>query len=296
VPWRCVGAVADPKMTTQKLFPPTLLATPEVRDFCLHKQIMDINFLRYQLRESLLLSIDVEGQERFSAGITSIGLAILPPHAQDVLAAASQALKPPFWTREVVHHFNVESSCIKIEGRSRNRPSPRFSLGKSITTADAGRQIRDIVAGDKQRHACKELVLVGWHPHTLELSCIRTLCPDIFQEFAGWVDVLVVMRRTCVSKQEDLTKNWPSLGDTMRSVGFNENCLPQRRCHSAGDNAIGALGVLVRLLTRDPFAPPIEVQRQRPLKKWLQEKQRVGDTSLDGVLSRIRNMYNELGV
>ena len=94
------------------------------------------------------------------------------------------------------------------------------------------------------------------------------LVPSLFQEVIGWVDVVDVTRQICVSEQEDLAKSWPPLSDVMLSVGFSENCAPQRFCHSAGSDAIHTIAVLARILTCDPDGPPIELRRRRLLKQW----------------------------
>jgi hypothetical protein len=61
----------------------------------------------------------------------------------------------------------------------------------------------------------------------------------------------------------------------MLSVGFSEECAPQRFCHSAGSDAIHAIGVMARILTCDPDGPP-------PLKQW--QEQRLKQERSDGGL------------
>lgn len=116
-------------------------------------------------------------------------------------------------------------------------------------TTDPRRETKAIVDDIKRHFAGKAVVLIGWHPHPRELPAIQALVPSLFQEVVGWVDVVDVTRRICVSKQEDLAKSWPSLGDVMLSVGFSEICLPPRFCHCAGSDAIHTIAILVRLLT-----------------------------------------------
>jgi hypothetical protein len=247
-----------------KLFPPSLLESPEARAFCLQKQITDTDSLRYHLRESVCLGIDVEGCEGIGEGITSIGLAILPP--TDFQSRVFPSL--PFETQEFVERYQIESYCFYVEGRSRRKPYPPFPFGFTVKTADPGSETKAIIDSIKQRYAGKDIVLISWHPYPREFPAIQVLVPSLFQEVVGWVDVVDVTRQICVSKQEDLAKTWPPLSDVMLSVGFSENCAPQRFHHSAGSDAIHAIAVLARLLTCDPDGPPIELQRRRPLKQW----------------------------
>lgn len=134
-----------------KLFPPSLLERPEARTFCLQKQITDISSLRHHLRESVCLGIDVEGCEGIREGITSIGLAILPP--TDFQSTAFPSL--PFETQEFVDRYKIESYCFYIEGRSRQKPYPPFPFGFIVKTANAGKETKAIVDGIKERYAGK---------------------------------------------------------------------------------------------------------------------------------------------
>ena len=252
-----------------KLFPPSLLENPETQAFCLQRQITDTGSLRHHLRESICLGIDMEGCEGIGEGITSIGLALLPP--TDFLARTFPSL--PFSTQELVERYRIESYCLYVEGRSRRKPHPSFPFGSSTKTSDPGGEIKAIVDGIKQRYAGKDIVLVGWHPHPLDFPAIQALVPSLFQEVVGWVDVVEVTQRICVSKQEDLVKSWPPLGDVMLCVGFSEDCLPQRFSHSAGSDAIHTVIVLARLLTFNSNELPIELRRQRLLKQWQQQQQ-----------------------
>lgn len=254
--------------TMPKLFTPSLLESPETRIFCLQKQITDTGSLRHHLRESVCLGIDVEGCEGIGEGVTSIGLAILPP--TDFRSRAFPS--PPFETQEFVERYQIESHYFYIGGRSRRKPHPPFPFGFIIKTADPGRETKAIVDGIKQRYTGKDIVLIGWHPHPREIPAIQVLIPSLFQEVVGWVDVVDVTRQICVSEQEDLAKSWPPLGDVMLSLGFSENCLPQRFRHSAGSDAINTIAVLARLLTWDPDGPPIELRRRRLLKQWQRQQ------------------------
>ncbi|KAL6787185.1 hypothetical protein J3E68DRAFT_432204 [Trichoderma sp. SZMC 28012] len=251
-----------------KRFPPTLLESPEAGLFCLQKQITDLSSLRHQLKDSVFLGIDVEGCEGIGEGITSIGLAILPPTSLQ----STEFPSLPFETQEFVDRYKIESYCLYLEGRSRRRPFPPFPSGCTIKTADAGKEIRTIVDSIKQRYIGKDIILVGWHPHPRELPAIQVLFPSLFQEMVGWVDVVDIIQQVCISKQEDLAKTWPPLGDVMLSIGFSKNCKPQRYCHCAGSDAIHTIAVLVRLLTHDTNGPSLEVRRRRPLKQWRQRQ------------------------
>ena len=253
-----------------KLFPPSLLENPEAQAFCLQKQITDIDSLRHHLRESVCLGIDTEGCEGIKEGITSMGVAILPP--MDCTARTFRHL--PFETQELVDHFGIESYCFYVEGRNRRKPHPLFRFGLSSTTPRLGEEITAIVDKIKRHYTGKDIVLVGWHPHPLDFPAIQTLIPSLFQEVVGWTDVIDTMQQTCISKQEDLLKSWPSLADVMLCVGFSQDCLPQQRyAHSAGTDAIHTVLVLARLLTYNSGDPPIELWRQRPLKQWRQQQQ-----------------------
>jgi len=137
-----------------------------------------------------------------------------------------------------------------------------------------GEEIKAIVDKIKQYYTGKDIVLVGWHPHPRDFPAIQTLIPSLFQEVVGWTDVIDIMQQTCISKQEDLLKSWPSLTDVMLCVGFSQDCLPQQRyAHGAGTDAIHTVLVLARLLTYNSGDLPIELWRQRPLKKWRQQQQ-----------------------
>jgi hypothetical protein len=252
-----------------RLFPPSLLENPKARSFCLQKQITDIHSLRRHLRGSVCLAIDVEGCEGIGEGITSIGLAVLPP--TDFLSTSFPSA--PFETRELVRRYQIESYCLYTKGRSRQKPQPPFPFGITIRTTDPGGETKVIVDGIRQRHAGKDIVLVGWHPHPRELPAIQAIIPSLFDDVIGWADVVDVARQLCVSKQEDLAKSWPPLSDVMLSVGFRENCLPQRFCHGAGSDAIHAIVVFARLLTHNSEEPTIEIRRRRPLKHWQQDHQ-----------------------
>ncbi len=249
-----------------KLFPPDLLKNPETQAFCLQRQITDIRYLRHHLQESVCLSIDTEGCEGIREGITSLGLAILPP--TDFLAIRFPSL--PFETQELVEQYRIESYCFYIEGRSRRKPFPSFPFGVNAKTSDPGGAIRPVVHRIKECSAGKDIVLVGWDPHARDFPAIQTLVANLFQEVVGWVDVLDIVQQMCFSQQEDLAKSWPPLGDIMLSVGFSENCIPQRFGHSARSDAIHTVIVLARLLTYGSDELPIEVRRQRLLKQWQQ--------------------------
>ena len=247
-----------------KLFPPSLLECPETRTFCLQKQITDTDSLRHHLQESVCLAVDVEGCEGIGGGITSIGIAILRP--TDFLSRAFPS--PPFDTQDFVERYQVESHCFHLEGRTRKKPHPPFPFGCTVKTVDPGREIKSVVDGIKQRHAEKDIVLIGWHPHPREFPAIQVFIPSLFQEVVGWVDLVDVVRQTCVSRQEDLAKSWPPLCDVMLSVGMSKNSLSERFRHGAGHDAIHTIVVLARVLTRDPGGPPIELRRRRLLKQW----------------------------
>lgn len=251
-----------------KRFPPTLLESPEAGTLCLQKQITDLSSLRRQLQDSVFLSIDVEGCEGIGEGITSIGLAILPPASLQ----STEFPSLPFETQEFVDRYKIESYCFYLEGRSRRRPFPPFPFGCTITTADVGKEIKILVDSIEQRYIGKDIILVGWHPHPRELPAIQVFSPSLFQEMVGWVDVVDITQQVCISKQEDLGKTWPPLGDVMLSIGFSKNCQPQRYCHCAGSDAIHTIAVLVRLLTHDTNGLPLEVRRRRRLKQWQQRQ------------------------
>ena len=144
----------------------------------------------------------------------------------------------------------------------------------------------------KQHHTGKDLVLVGWHPHPRDFPAIQTLIPSLFQEVVGWADVIDIMQQTCISKQEDLLKSWPSLTDVMLCVGFSQDCLPQQRfAHSAGTDAIHTVLVLARLLTYNSGDLPIELWRQRALKQWRQQQQQQ-QQSAQSLTSTEKNLQN----
>ena len=105
-----------------KLFPPSLLENPEAQAFCLQKQITDLDSLRYHLRESVCLAIDTEGCEGIREGITSVGIAILPP--MDCSTWTFNHLS--FKTQEFVNHYGIESYCFYVEGRSFVPVWPQF--------------------------------------------------------------------------------------------------------------------------------------------------------------------------
>ena len=251
-----------------KLFPPTLLATCDeiTREFYLQRQISDISSLKYHLQNSVCLAVDLEGCEAVGKGISSIGLAILPPNSSANQSKAFQSL--PFETHEIVSDYKIEASCIYLEDRRRNRPYPTFLHGNIIKTTreGAGQEIQAIIERTKQLK--KDIILVGWHPHPSDLPGLQALLPEIFHEMTGWVDVLDVTRQMCVSKQEDLTKTWPPLGDVLLSAGLSATCLPQRYHHSAGNDAIHTMALLLRLLTHSDPSSPLEVKRRRQLKQW----------------------------
>ena len=248
--------------STMPNFPPSLLEDPEAGPFCSRRQITDIGSLRHHLRASVCLGFDVEGCEGIGGGVTSIGLAVLPP--TDFVSRAFPSL--PFETQELTERYQIESYCFYIKGRSRRKSHPPFPFGLSAKTADPGGEMKAIVDSIKQRYIDKDIVLICWHPHPRELPAIQALAPSLFQEFAGWADVVDVTQQICVSKQENLVKSWPPLSDVMLCVGFSEDCIPQRFIHSAGSDAIHTIIVLARLLTYDPDELPIEIRRRRPSK------------------------------
>ena len=85
-----------------KLFPPILPS----------KANHGYRFLRHHLRESICLGIDTEGCKGIKEGMTSIGVAILPPI--DCTARTFRHL--PFETQELVDHCGIESYCFYVEG------------------------------------------------------------------------------------------------------------------------------------------------------------------------------------
>ena len=274
-----------------RLFPPSLLENPEAQAFCLQKQITDLNSLRHHLRESICLGIDTEGCEGIKEGITSVGVAILPP--MDCSARTFRHF--PFETQELVDRCGIESYCCYVEGRNRRKPHPSFPFGFSSTTPRPGEEIRAIVNKVTQHYAGKDIVLVGWHPHPRDFPAIQTLIPSLFQDVVGWADVIDIVQQLCISKQEDLLKSWPSLTDVMLCVGFSRGCLPQLRfAHSAGTDAIHTVLLLARLLTCDSGDLPLELWRQRPLKQWRQrqqqqQQQRQSTQSLTSTENNLRN-------
>lgn len=252
-----------------KLFPPSILEDTKTQAFCLQKQITDTGSLRHHLQKSVCLGIDMEGCERIGEGITSTGLAVLPP--TDFLAKTFPSLL--FETQELVERYRIDSNCVYVEGPSRRKPHPSFPFGLSTKTSDPGAEIKAIVDRIKLRYAGKDIVLIGWHPHPYDFLAIQALVPSLFQEVVGWADVVDVTQQICVSKQEDLVKSWPPLGDVMLCVGFSESCLPQRFGHSRGSDTIHTVIVLARLLTYKSNELPIELRRQRLLKQWQQQQQ-----------------------
>ena len=260
-----------------KLFPPSLLENPEAQAFCLQKHITVIDSLRHHLRESVYFAIDTEGCEGIKEGITSVGIAILPP--MDCTTRTFRHLPfgiqehLPFETQELVGCCGIESYCLYVEGRNRRKPHPLFPFGPSLTTSRPGEEIKAIVDKVKQHYCGRDIILVGWHPHPRGFPTIQALIPSLFQEVIGWTDVIDIIQKICFSKQEDLLKSWPSLTDIMLSVGFSQECLPQQRfAHGAGTDAIHTVLVLARLLTYSSNDLPIELWRQRPLKTWRQQQ------------------------
>ena len=261
-----------------KLFPPSLLKNPEAQAFCLQKQITDIDSLKHHLRESVCLCIDTEGCEGVREGITSIGIAILPPIDSTIqIEQFWKSCHLPFKTQELVNSFGIESYCFYIEGRNRRKPHPSFPFGFSSTTPrlEIGNEIKAIIDKIKQRYIKNDIILIGWHPHSRDFPAIQTLIPSLFQEVVGWTDVIDIIQQLCISKQENLLKSWPSLSDVILCVGFSQDGLSQQRfAHSAGTDAIHTLLILARLLTCNSGDLPVELWRQRPLKQWRQQQQR----------------------
>lgn len=253
-----------------KLFPPSLLESQDARSFCLQKQIRNVEALKSHLRDSVLFSIDVEGSEGIGEGITSIGVASLPP--TDSITRDPPLL--PFDTQKFMESSQVEAHCLYLEGRTRRKPHPEFPFGVNGKTTDPGGELKAIVSSIKERYPRRDIVLVGWHPHPRELPAINILYPSLFQEVIGWVDVVDITQQLCVSKQEDLNKTWPPLSDVAFSVGLSEDSLPRRFHHSAGSDAIHTILVLTRILAHSPNEPPIELWRRRPLKHWQQSSNR----------------------
>lgn len=233
----------------------------------MQKQITDIDLLRHHLRESVCLCIDTGGCEGIREGITSIGLAMLPPTD----FSANRFPTPPFSTEQLVEQYRIESYCLYIEERSRKKPHPPFPFGVSIHTSDPAGEITSIVQKIKQRYPGRDIVLIGWHPHARDYPAIQFLIPALFREVVGWADVLDVMQQTCFSRQEDLARTWPPLGDMMLCVGFGEECVPMRVGHSAGSDAVHTVMILARLLTFGDDELPVEVRRRRLLKQWRQK-------------------------
>ena len=254
-----------------KVFPLSLLENPLAHEFYLQKQITDVDCVRYHLRDSICLGIDTEGREGIREGITSVGIAVLPP--MDCVARTFHDAS--FDIQKLVDHYGIESSCLYVEGRKRRKPHPSFSFGLSCTTTRPGEEIRAIVDKVKQHYPGRDIILVGWHPQTLDLSAIQALIPDLFHEVAGWVDVIDIMQQICVSKQEDLLRTWPSLTDVMLCVGFGRDCLPELRfAHCAGTDAIHTIPLLARLLTYESGDCSVGIWRQRPLKQWRHQEEK----------------------
>ena len=274
-----------------KSFPPSLLSNPEGQEFCSQKQITDINSLKHHLQESLYLGIDTEGCEGIRGGITSIGVAILPPMDHCTIQKTLFRHRP-FETGELVESCGIESYCFYIEGRTRRKLHPSFPFGVSSTIRSPGDEIKAIVNKVKQHDSGRDIVLVGWHPHARDFPAIQTFIPSLFQEVVGWVDVIDIMQQLCISKQEDLLKTWPSLTDLMLCVGFSRDCIPQLRfAHGAGTDAIHTVLVLARLLTYDSGDLPVELWRQRPLKQWRQQREKQ-QQSIQSLTSTEDNMQN----
>ena len=146
--------------------------------------------------------------------------------------------------RKILYSSASVENIFYIEGRSRRKPYPSFPFGVSAKTLDPGGEIKAIVRRIKERYIGKDIVLIGWHSHARGFPAIQALVANLFQEVVGWAGVLDVMQQICFSKQENLAKSWPPLGDMMLCVGFGENCIPQRFGHSAGSDAIHTVIIL----------------------------------------------------
>jgi hypothetical protein len=127
------------------------------------------------------LGIDVEGCEGIGEGITSIGIALLPP--TELLSRTFPSL--PFQTEKFVEWYQVECRCFYIEGRSRRKPHPPFPFGSIVKTVELDGEMKVIINDIKKRYASNNTVLIGWYPHPRELPAIQALVPILFQEVVG---------------------------------------------------------------------------------------------------------------
>lgn len=132
------------RLTMPKLFPPALLLQhSNIRDFCLQAQITDIETLKHHLQHSVCLGIDMEGCEGIREGITSLGLAVLPPTKLSDLQSTALFPSLPFRTQDLVDRCKIESYFIYIQYRSRKKSYASFPYGHVIKTAKKRCRERD---------------------------------------------------------------------------------------------------------------------------------------------------------
>ncbi|KAK3332961.1 hypothetical protein B0T19DRAFT_398681 [Cercophora scortea] len=226
-------------------------------------RLNNLEQLRTVVEESYCIGLDVEGVEGIAAGVTSVGLAILPP-TPTAHFGIDQACHDAQGTRDldrIVARYRIEAHCFAVDGRERSRSYEKFHYG-SVIFVQASQIEETVVAvleSIQSRDPAATMVLIGFDMEC-EFRAISSTFPNINRFVMGWADIATMAGKLADARFSHLKA---SLRDTMLALSFLRNHGIQRRAsdHSAGMDAVRTIGILVALLARQPSAGTLLIHR-----------------------------------
>lgn len=248
-----------------------ILDTPAHRSMWYDSALQDLKRLRELMHASYCVSIDVEGQEDSSSGITSVGIAILPPTSVTGSDSFCRRQDGDINLDDLVLQHRIGSHCFAIQGRSRSVGYEKFHYGPVTTVDDSETEgkITAILDAVNCPRTPASIILVGFDM-SADMRAISSKFLAVLEYATQWVDIGVLARR--LSTRPHLR---PSLRDIMLSLGFRRNHSVQTRYsnHSAGMDAVRTLGTLIALVARQPMSQKLVVyphtqEEHRNRKVW----------------------------
>jgi len=216
------------------------------------------------------IGLDVEGVEGIAAGVTSIGLAILPPlpalFAQEPDAVYRQYhdnARRQIDLDEIVAQHGISAHCFALQGRIRARSYEKFHYGSvtHIHVSEIEPTVIAVVESIRVRDPDSTFILVGFDMD-LEFRAISSMFPSLSRYVIAYTDVAGMAGRLADAR---FSFHKASLRDTMLALGFcrNHSIQPRAGHHSAGMDAVRTLGILIALIRRhaSSLSEPLLIHR-----------------------------------
>ncbi|KAK0702729.1 hypothetical protein B0H67DRAFT_675898 [Lasiosphaeris hirsuta] len=221
----------------------------------------------FQSSASTFVAIDTEGyHSKGDIGVTEIGIAVLPHRDQVPAGNATKNLETFF------DKSSIQSHSFRIQGRERRekgRDAYQFGESRHIEPREIEPVLVSLFASLKDQF--QHLVLVGFDLSSEFMflaSDLHTITPFV----SSWVDLQELVADISGSKTSKPSMRYPLLALGFPSGGLS---VPNKSQHSAGNDAVRELAILVKLLGLPESSIPPQIHktssqasRSRPLRMF----------------------------